>query len=66
MAAMKTNGYAEAIFQLQELREKSGLSAEQTKVVDQTSTAISDKMYDMANKDDPAAKKALERLRGGR
>jgi hypothetical protein len=63
MAAMKTNGYAAAILHLQELRAQPGLSAEQTKAVEETSTAISDKMYDAANDGDPAAKQAIEDLR---
>lgn len=62
-AAMTTNGYATAILQLQELRAAPGLTADQQKVIDAKSTAISDQMYAAANKDDPAAKKAIEDLR---
>lgn len=63
MEAEKTNGYAAAILHLQELRAQPGLSAEQTKAVEEASTAISDKMYDAANDGDPAAKQAIEDLR---
>lgn len=58
-AAMKTNGYAAAILQLQMLRANPTLTPEQQQAVDAKSTAISDQMYAAANKDDPAAKQAL-------
>lgn len=62
-AAMKTNGYAAAILQLQALRANPALTPQQQQVVDAKSTAISDKMYAEANKDDPAAKQALQDLK---
>lgn len=63
MAAVKTNGYAAAILTLQQMRAVPGLSPAQAKAVDDNSTAISDAMYAAANKDDPAAKKAIDDLR---
>jgi len=63
MAAMKTNGYAAAILELQKARALPGVTAEQGKVIDASSTKISDQMYAAANKDDPKAKAAIEDLR---
>jgi hypothetical protein len=63
-AAMKTNGYAVAMTSLMGLKSAPGLSPEQSKAIDETVTAVSDQMYDAANRDDPAAKQAIEDLRG--
>ncbi len=62
-AAMTTNGYAKAILQLRQLRALPGLSAEQARVVEETTTRINDQMYDAANREDPAGKQALQELR---
>jgi len=63
MTAMKTNGYAVAITELQKIRQLPGVSATQGKAIDEASTKISEQMYAAANKDDPKAKAALEELR---
>ena len=63
MAAMKTNGYATAIIELQRIRALPEVTAAQGKVIDASSTKISDAMYAAANKDDPNAKAAIEDLR---
>ena len=63
MAAMNTNGYAVAIMELQRIKQLPGVSAAQSKAIDEASTKISDQMYAAANKDDPKAKAAIEDLR---
>jgi hypothetical protein len=63
-AAMKTNGYAAAIMSLQTGRALPGVNPQQAKAFDETVTAVSDQMYDAANRDDPAGKQAIEDLRG--
>ncbi len=63
MAAMKTNGYAVAIMELQKTRQLPAVSATQGKAIDDASTKISEQMYAAANKDDPKAKAAIEDLR---
>ena len=63
MAAMKTNGYAVAILELQKTRQLPGVSPTQGKAIDDASTKISEQMYAAANKDDPKAKAAIEDLR---
>lgn len=61
-AAVKTNGYAEAIIGFKKL-QSTNLSPEQRKAVDDTVTAVSDQMYEAANKGEAAAVKAVQRLR---
>ena len=63
MAAMNTNGYAVAIMELQRIKQLPGVSAAQSKAIDEASTKISDQLYAAANKDDPKAKAAIEDLR---
>jgi hypothetical protein len=62
-AAMKTNGYAVAIAALTGAKAAAGLSPDQSRAIDETVTAISDQMYEAANREDPAAKQAIEDLR---
>lgn len=61
--SVKTNGYAPALISLGKLHALPGLTPEQTKAVEETSAAVSAKMYAAANKGDPAATQALEDLR---
>lgn len=63
MAAIKTNGYAPALKALDDVLAQPGLTPEQGAVVKQTSTALSDQMYEAANKGDANAKAALDELR---
>lgn len=63
VAADKTNGYVVAITTLQMLVAQPGLTDKQSEIARNTLTAISDKMYDAANREDPAAKQALDDLR---
>lgn len=62
-AAATTNDFALAIVTLQQLQTQTNLTAEQRQAVDQTATAVSDQMYDAANKGDPKAQKAIDDLR---
>jgi len=63
-AAIATNGFAAATLSLQKLQGTPDLTPEQLKAVNETVTAVSDQMYDKANKGDPAAKEAINQLRG--
>ncbi len=63
MAAIATNGYTAATVALTTLQRQSGLSPEQLKAINETVTAVSDQMYDAANKGDAAAKQAIQDLR---
>ena len=63
-AAIATNGYATAILSLQKLQGLPALTAEQLKAVNETVTAVSDQMYEKANKGDAGAKEAINQLRG--
>jgi hypothetical protein len=63
LAAMKTNGYAVAIIELQKIKDLPGVTPQQVKVIETSSTKISNDMYAAANKDDPKAKAAIEDLR---
>ncbi len=61
--AIRANDYAGALTNIQLLSASPGLSADQTAVLQQTGTAVSDQMYDAANKGDARAKAAIEQLR---
>lgn len=61
-ASVKTNGYAEAIIGFKRL-QGANLSPEQRKAVDETVTAVSDQMYEAANKGEAGAIKAVQHLR---
>lgn len=61
-AAVKTNGFAEAILALTKMQSAT-LSPEQRKAVDETVTAVSDQMYESANKGEAAGLKAIEKMR---
>ena len=45
------------------LGKQPGLTADQTKAVEQTVTAVSDQMYAAASKGDAAAEQAIQELR---
>lgn len=62
-AALKTNGYATAIIQLQQLRAQSGITIEQGKAIEQATAKINQQMYDAANRNDPGAIASIEELR---
>ena len=62
MAAVNTNGYVTAVVTLQKLQQMK-LTPQQLDAVNQTVTAVSDQMYQAANKGDARAKQALEELR---
>ena len=63
VTAAKAKQYSTAILGIQKLRQQPGLTPEQTQVMDQTATALSDEMYEAANKGDANAKKSLDDLR---
>lgn len=62
-AAAGTNDFALAMLSLQQLQALTNLTAEQRQAVGQTATAISDQMYEAANKGDANAQKAIDDLR---
>jgi hypothetical protein len=61
--AIRTNDLALALATLGKLHSTQGLTPEQTKAVEATSTALSDRLYSAANRGDPNAKRALDDLR---
>ena len=61
--AIQANDYAVALSTLQNLTTNQGLSADQTRALQETATAVSDQMYAAANKGDPKAKQAIDDLR---
>ncbi len=61
--AVKANDYATALLALRRIRLHPGLTPEQVAAVDKTSLAVSDQMYEAANKGDANAKKAIETMR---
>ncbi len=63
MDAMKTNGYASATLALQNLLQQTNVTPEQTQAAHETVVAVSDKMYEAANKGDAAAQQAIQELR---
>jgi len=62
-AAMKTNGYAVGIVALRAMIAGGKLNDTQTKAAQETAKAISDRMYDAANKGEAAGLQAIEELR---
>lgn len=60
---MQTNGYAAAVLSLKKVYRAENLSPEQQKAVNDTLTAINDKMYAAANKGDAQAAQAIQDLR---
>jgi hypothetical protein len=63
IAAIKTNGYTSASLALQQLMTQPGLTPQQTRAAQETGTALSDQMYEAANKGDANAKQAIDELR---
>lgn len=61
-AAAKTNGYVVAITTFQKL-QRAALSPEQLQAVNETVSAVSDQMYETANRGDAAATQAIAELR---
>jgi outer membrane protein assembly factor BamD (BamD/ComL family) len=61
--ALSSGDYAGAITNLQKLGGNTTLTPQQSKVVQETGMAVSDQMYDAANKGDAKAKAAIAQLR---
>jgi hypothetical protein len=61
-AALKTNGFATSIMALKTM-QLAKLTPEQLQAVNDTVTAVNDKMYELANKGDAAAAKSIQDLR---
>jgi hypothetical protein len=64
--AVKSKDYAVAVGTLNQIAVITNLAPEQAVAVREVSTAVSDEMYDAANKGDPKAKQAIEDLRKSR
>lgn len=64
--AAKAKDYAAALLTFQQLSLRTDLTPEQVKAVEVASTAVSDQMYEAANKGDAEATKAVETLRKAR
>ena len=62
-AAAKAHDYAAALTATAKIANNPALTPEQKKALTETATAISDEMYERANKADAAALKALQELR---
>ncbi len=60
--AMQTNGFLPATLALQKLHQAQ-LTPEQLRAVEQMGVAVSDQMYDAANKGDPKGTEAIKELR---
>ena len=63
VAGVKANDYAATLTAVAKLSVNPALTPEQTKALTETATAVSDEMYDKANKGDEAAKQALQTLK---
>lgn len=63
MGAIKANDFGLALATLGKLGSQTNLTPQQSQCVRDTSKAMSDLMYDAANKGDAKAKQALEDLR---
>ena len=63
MEFVKADDYVGAMLTLRTVYVQTNLTPEQKKAIEETQKAVSDKMYDAANKGDPKAKTALEELR---
>ena len=61
--AAKAKDYAAALSALQQLKTQPGLTPDQVKAIEQTATAVSDQMYEAANKGDAKAVEAINQLR---
>jgi hypothetical protein len=63
LAAVKANDYATALIALRDLQYETNLSPVQQDAVGKTATAVSDRMYEAANKGDAKATAAIETVR---
>lgn len=63
IGAVKSNDYFTATMSLKGLFQNPALTPEQKKAVTETSQAVSDNMYDAANKGDESAKNAISAIR---
>ena len=63
VAGVKANDYAATLTAVAKLANNPALTPEQSKALSETATAVSDEMYDKANKGDEAAKQALQTLK---
>jgi hypothetical protein len=64
--ALKSKDYSVALGTLNQIAVVTNLGPQQAEAVREVSTAVSDEMYDAANKGDPKAKQAIEDLRKSR
>lgn len=64
--AAKAKDYAGALLMFRQLSARTDLTPDQTKAVEVSSTAVSDQMYEAANKGDAEATKAIETMRKAR
>ncbi len=62
-AAMGSNDFIGATLTMQKLRAQAGLSGDQRAAIDQAMVAVSDAMYDAANRGDAKAIEAINKLR---
>lgn len=63
MGAVKSNDYFTATMSLKGLYQNPALTPDQKKAVSETAQAVSDNMYEAANKGDESAKSAISALR---
>ena len=63
VAGVKAKDYAATLTAVAKLAGNPALTPEQSKALSETGTAVSDEMYDKANKGDEAAKQALQTLK---
>ena len=63
LAEAKAKDYAAAMTTLRVLHNKPGLTADQVKALEETTTVVSDEMYAAANKGDAKAVEAIKTLR---
>jgi len=62
MAAAQTNGYLLAYTNLQSLQGRTGLTAEQSKAVEEMLGVVGTRMFNAANQGDAEATKALKEV----
>lgn len=62
-AAMGSNDFIGATLIMQKLRTQTGLNSDQRAAIDQAMIAVSDAMYDAANRGDAKALDAINKLR---
>ncbi len=64
--AAKAKDYASALLTFRQLSARADLTPDQIKAMEVASTAVSDQMYEAANKGDAEATKAIETMRKAR